>query len=210
MLPGRLLAVAAAAMLHVVAAVLVLLVPTATLAPPVTGPALRVFEVAAVVPELPPPPAKQHPPGAAASAAAPAALPASAQPPVTKMATVPAAAANAAVAPASAAVSAGVPAAVVAADPAVQQAVRDRYARQLWQHILEWKPPGATVAGTAVVQFAIDRGGALRQLALAQSSGSARLDRIALRSVRLAAPMPLPPAELGDDDLSFSLAFSFG
>lgn len=204
MVPARMPAMAAAAALHLGAAVLVLLTPAGEAVPPAGPPALRLFDVAAV-----PEPAPAAP--AAAARALPEAVPTLLpQAAPARPAVAPAAAPVAVAAAAGEAAPAAVPVAV-GADAAPERAsVRDLYTRQLWQHILAWKPPGATVAGTAVVQFAVDRGGALQHLALAQSSGSARLDRIALRSVRLAAPMPRPPAELGDDDLSFSLAFSFG
>ncbi|ANP37445.1 hypothetical protein JL2886_02556 [Phaeobacter gallaeciensis] len=52
----------------------------------------------------------------------------------------------------------------------------------------------ANVRGEAVVSFRIAPSGALAQVAIARSSGSGRLDDIALAQVRRAAPFPPPPA----------------
>lgn len=52
----------------------------------------------------------------------------------------------------------------------------------------------ANVRGEAVVSFRIAPSGALAQVAIARSSGSGRLDDIALVQVRRAAPFPPPPA----------------
>lgn len=52
----------------------------------------------------------------------------------------------------------------------------------------------ANVRGEAVVSFGIAPSGALAQVAIARSSGSGRLDDIALAQVRRAAPFPPPPA----------------
>ena len=92
---------------------------------------------------------------------------------------------------------------------AAPSALRDAYAQTLWRHIAACRPPGARRAGVTVVRFGVDHDGGVHDLAVAQSSGSASLDAIALRSVRRAAPLPHPPAELGDD-LQFSVPFSFG
>jgi protein TonB len=100
-------------------------------------------------------------------------------------------------------------AAPVMTPAAAPPALRDAYAQTLWRHIAACKPPGARRAGVTVVRFGVDHDGGVYGLAVAQSSGSASLDAIALRSVRRAAPLPRPPAELGDD-LQFSLPFSFG
>ncbi len=48
--------------------------------------------------------------------------------------------------------------------------------------------------GTARVSFRIADNGTLTRIAISQSSGSARLDKIALSQVRAAAPFPRPPA----------------
>jgi protein TonB len=52
----------------------------------------------------------------------------------------------------------------------------------------------ANVRGVAVVRFKVTAGGGLTGLSIARSSGSAKLDGIALAQVRRAAPFPPPPA----------------
>lgn len=83
------------------------------------------------------------------------------------------------------------------------------YQRQLWARIAARRPAGLHLSGTAMVRFALERDGALRSAALAASSGSTVLDRLALRTVRAAGPFPTPPAGLDDNQLVFTIAFSF-
>ncbi|MEP4036568.1 TonB family protein [Pseudophaeobacter sp.] len=52
----------------------------------------------------------------------------------------------------------------------------------------------ANVRGVAVVRFRVTAGGGLSGLSIARSSGSAKLDGIALAQVRRAAPFPPPPS----------------
>ena len=52
----------------------------------------------------------------------------------------------------------------------------------------------AAVKGVAVVRFSIGENGALTSLSIARSSGSAKLDAVALAQLRRAAPFPPPPA----------------
>lgn len=52
----------------------------------------------------------------------------------------------------------------------------------------------ANVRGVAVVRFRVTSGGGLSGLSIARSSGSGKLDGIALAQVRRAAPFPPPPA----------------
>ena len=52
----------------------------------------------------------------------------------------------------------------------------------------------ANVRGEAIVAFRIGPGGGLAGVSLARSSGSARLDEIAVAQVRRAAPFPPPPS----------------
>lgn len=188
------------------AALALLLVPAAAPVSDVTAmPALHVFDVVAapaaapapaVPPATPPPrlPRPAAPPVVAVVAVAPAAALAPA------LAVLPAAVAAAPAGDNGAAASAALP---------VAASARDAYARQLWLHIAAHQTGGARLAGTALVSFTLDDQGALTALALAQSSGNAMLDRIALRSVRRAAPMPPPPAELGAA-LNFTLPVRFG
>jgi protein TonB len=65
-------------------------------------------------------------------------------------------------------------------------------------------PPGAGgEQGTARLAFRIDRRGHLLSSRIAQSSGSAALDQETLALAHRAQPFPAPPADIGDDQLSF-------
>lgn len=92
------------------------------------------------------------------------------------------------------------------ADPASMQRA---YATRLWAHIAARRPPGIRIEGTAIVAFTVTREGSLEDVSLGQSSGSPMLDRLATRIVRHAAPFPAPPAALADDQLHFTIPFSF-
>ena len=56
--------------------------------------------------------------------------------------------------------------------------------------------------GVVNIAFTIDRKGALLDARIAKSSGSARLDAEALSMVRRAQPLPAPPPETADSQLS--------
>ncbi len=64
-------------------------------------------------------------------------------------------------------------------------------------------------AGTVKVAFEIDPKGALASERVAQSSGSATLDKAALLLVRRAAPFPAPPAHAASGDTSFVVPVRF-
>lgn len=93
--------------------------------------------------------------------------------------------------------------------PSNADAIRDDYARRLWVWIAARRPQGLRLDGEAVVAFRVARDGTLSDIALARSSGSAPLDRLALRTVRFSAPVPTPPETLPDDALRFTLTFHF-
>ena len=93
--------------------------------------------------------------------------------------------------------------------PSNADAVRDDYARQLWRWIATRRPQGLRLDGEAVVAFSVARDGTLSDIQLARSSGSTSLDRLALRTVRLSAPVPPPHEALPDDALRFTLTFHF-
>jgi protein TonB len=93
--------------------------------------------------------------------------------------------------------------------PSNAEAIRDDYARRLWQWIAVRRPQGLRLDGEAVVAFRVARDGTLSDIALARPSGSAPLDRLALRTVRFSAPVPRPPETLPDDALRFTLTFHF-
>lgn len=86
-------------------------------------------------------------------------------------------------------------------------ALRARYARQLWQHIAARRPRGLNLPGVARIRFAVDATGQVSGVVIDRSSGTELLDRLALRTVARAAPMPAPPAALGPG--LFAIDFSF-
>lgn len=97
---------------------------------------------------------------------------------------------------------------VVPERPAGQPgADRAAYAALLWQQIAARRPSGLRLPGTTILLFMLDRNGDLADVSVQRTSGSALLDRIAVRTVRRAAPFPAPPAGIGD--LTFSVAFRF-
>ncbi|WP_161956777.1 energy transducer TonB family protein [Sphingosinithalassobacter portus] len=87
--------------------------------------------------------------------------------------------------------------------------VRDSYASALWSHINTRRPRGVRIRGEAVIAFTVDRGGAVHDVSLDRSSGNPLLDRLALRTVTRAAPMPAPPAALAGSALRFTITVSF-
>jgi len=83
------------------------------------------------------------------------------------------------------------------------------YAAAVRARIARNRPSSRGRRGTAVVRFAISRGGGLRYARLARSSGDGALDRAALASVRRAAPFPRPPRGMSAGQLTFSIPFRF-
>lgn len=71
-------------------------------------------------------------------------------------------------------------------------AAADNYPGQVMRRIQRAKRR-ANVRGVAIVRFTIAGNGALAGVSIARSSGSAKLDGIALAQVRRAAPFPPPP-----------------
>jgi protein TonB len=57
--------------------------------------------------------------------------------------------------------------------------------------------------GVARLAFRIDRHGRVLSSRIVQSSGSAILDQETLSLVQRAQPLPAPPADIADDQLSF-------
>jgi periplasmic protein TonB len=81
------------------------------------------------------------------------------------------------------------------------------YRGKVWSALARHKPnPGQR--GSATVTFAIGAGGALRFVRVSQSSGNARLDQLALATVRNAAPFPPPPA-LKDGTAAYTIRIDF-
>lgn len=90
-----------------------------------------------------------------------------------------------------------------------KQTVLAAYQRQLWARISARKPAGIHLDGVASVRFSVGEKGALTAVELAASSGNAALDRLALRTVRNAAPFPAPPVGVEGDQRVFTIPFSF-
>lgn len=93
--------------------------------------------------------------------------------------------------------------------PAATHVAAEVYQKILWQHVASRRPQGIHLEGEALVAFTLDRAGRLLSASIEQTSGNKMLDRLALRTVRTAAPFPPPPVSLPDDALRFSLAFNF-
>ncbi|MEM7753438.1 MAG: TonB family protein [Pseudomonadota bacterium] len=72
-------------------------------------------------------------------------------------------------------------------------AAATNYPGQVWSKLQRGSRSGSAGRGTAVVSFRIAPNGRLAAVAIARSSGNARLDRAALTHVRRAAPFPAPP-----------------
>jgi len=68
---------------------------------------------------------------------------------------------------------------------------------------------GAGAAGVVSLGFTIDRQGKVLSSRVVKSSGSAVLDSEALDMIKRAAPLPPPPAEVVDADLSFVIPLRF-
>lgn len=83
------------------------------------------------------------------------------------------------------------------------------YAAQLRHLILARRPPRTGGGGETVIAFRLDRSGALVESTVATGSGSVRLDRLALRMVRQAAPFPAPDPAIAGDRLLFTLPIRF-
>ena len=74
-----------------------------------------------------------------------------------------------------------------------RSAERARLRRKVWSALARHKPTAGQRGSTTVV-FAIGDNGALRAVRVGRSSGNARLDQLALATVRNAAPYPPPPS----------------
>jgi periplasmic protein TonB len=83
----------------------------------------------------------------------------------------------------------------------------EAYSAKIWS-ALACKKPNAGQPGSTTVTFAIGPGGALRFVRVSQSSGNARLDQLALATVRNAAPFPPPPV-LKDGTDAYAIRIDF-
>ena len=81
------------------------------------------------------------------------------------------------------------------------------YGENIWSALARRKP-NAGQRGSTMVTFAIGPAGALRFVRVSQSSGNARLDQLALATVRAAAPFPPPPV-LKDGTAAYTIRIDF-
>lgn len=72
-------------------------------------------------------------------------------------------------------------------------AAADNYRGQVLRRVMRAKRQKVNIRGAVLVRFTITGSGALGSARIAKSSGSAKLDSIALAQVRRAAPFPPPP-----------------
>jgi periplasmic protein TonB len=86
-----------------------------------------------------------------------------------------------------------------------------RWQSKLGAHIDRFKryPAAARRGGTAAVAFTIDRQGHLLQSSIVQSAGSPTLDQEALATLARAVPMPRPPDDVTDAELTFIISVHF-
>jgi protein TonB len=72
-----------------------------------------------------------------------------------------------------------------------------------------YAPLARGVQGVVNLAFSIDRHGNVVSSRIVKSSGSAVLDAEALDLIKRAAPLPPPPAEIADSELSFVVPIRF-
>lgn len=87
-------------------------------------------------------------------------------------------------------------------------ALRD-YQAALWRRIDANRPRGVNMGGTTHVRFRLSVDGTLISAEVSGTSGNVLLDKIALRSVRRAAPFPRAPEGIRPDDLAFEIPIRF-
>jgi periplasmic protein TonB len=85
-----------------------------------------------------------------------------------------------------------------------QQSVVARLAK-----VQRYPAQARSVPGVVNLGFTIDRHGALVSSRIVKSSGSTVLDAEALDMIKRAAPLPPPPTEIADSDLSFVVPIRF-
>src|SRR5262245_2446797 len=78
-------------------------------------------------------------------------------------------------------------------DKEPQRLTGPAYSSKVWSALASHKPR-ARQNGSATVVFSIGMGGWLNSLSIGKSSGNARIDQLALATVRGAAPFPPPPS----------------
>jgi protein TonB len=83
------------------------------------------------------------------------------------------------------------------------------YQAMLWRLIDANRPRGVNMKGAAVILFRLSADGTLEAAQVSRTSGNILLDKIALRSVRQAAPFPRPPGDLSVTALTFEIPINF-
>jgi len=91
------------------------------------------------------------------------------------------------------AMSLGSPSETSKAETNSNRSSEQAYHKYVWSTIARHKPRVAR-GGSATVTFAIGTNGMLRSVRISRSSGDAQLDRLAIASVRKAAPFRKPPS----------------
>lgn len=94
--------------------------------------------------------------------------------------------------------------------PQTEDDPRPAYQARIWRHIALHRPRGIYLSGAALICFTLTPEGKLLSAEMIQGSGNKRLDSLAIRTIRNAAPFPRPPGDMQDPrDLTFTIAFRF-
>jgi TonB family protein len=96
------------------------------------------------------------------------------------------------------------PASVPSATASWQQSLVARLAK-----VQRYPAQARGVPGVVSLAFTMDRHGKVVSSRIVKSSGSAVLDAEALDLIKRAAPLPPPPADIADSDLSFIVPIRF-
>lgn len=84
-----------------------------------------------------------------------------------------------------------------------------KYANKVRSRLAAHRPAGVDQRGKVIVTFTVSGSGAIDQLEVQSTSGFPRLDRMALASVRSAAPFPTPPSAATLQQRTFAIPFEF-
>ncbi len=166
------------------------------------------IEAAAAAPLPSPPPLPKRKPEIQTARAAPQPEPAPSRKETPKQAEARPAVAQAEPAQTGGGFARWLPMALAPADKPVakepQRLTGPAYSSKVWSALARHKPR-AGQSGSATVVFSIGMGGALNNVSIGKSSGNARIDQLALATVRGAAPFPPPPS----GPASFSIRIDF-
>jgi periplasmic protein TonB len=104
------------------------------------------------------------------------------------------------------------PAATAPSPPATVSSAAANWQKALVARLVCFRryPPRASgVEGVVSLAFSVDRDGNVVDSRIVKSSGSALLDAEALDLIKRAAPLPAPPTEITDSDLSVIVPIRF-